>query len=193
MKDCRVEETRKIVEALVTKSMFKYTQVLITEVNTVIIIVNQTLLYEVPLKVVPDFYPPVAFIYSDIADFEDPNECTNDEFLGNSIRNISERYLLIRNTKPVVAIDNELRENEQFENLLNLSSDQGMKYFKMPGLNLGEVYLVPMFSGFISLSKPDTIGMKIYDIQDGFLLLEMNIMKKKINRNIQVYCRIIKV
>lgn len=192
MNDCRVEETRKIVEALVTKSMFKYTKVLIME-DTVTIIVNQTLLYKVPLKTISDYYYPIAFLYSDIIDFEDPTQYTNDNFLINDIQFILNYYINIKNTKPIVAIDNELRNNEEFENLLNLSSDQGMKYFRLPGLNLGEEYLIPMFAGFINLSKPDTIGMKIYDIQDGFLLLEMDINKKKINRDIQVYCRIMKI
>lgn len=192
MNDCRVEETRKIVEALVTKSMFKYTKVLVME-DAVIIIVNQTLLYKVPLKTISDCYYPIAFLYSDIIDFEDLTQYTNDNFLINDIQFILNYYINIKNTKPIVAIDNELRNNEEFENLLNLSSDQGMKYFRLPGLNLGEEYLIPMFAGFINLSKPDTIGMKIYDIQDGFLLLEMDINKKKINRDIQVYCRIIKI
>ena len=84
-----------------------------------------------------------------------------------------------RNCKPVVSSDNELRGNEQFEELLKLKTDDGMKFFKMNGNTLGSYYFVPIFTKFPSLNKSDCIGINIIDLLDGHLLIEMNINKKK--------------
>lgn len=191
--DPRISQVRKIVESIITKSMFNWTKVLVTETNTLVIILSDTLLYQIPLKGITEAYPRVAFIYSDIYGFEDENAYINDGFLAATIMNTVNMYNEIASIRPIVAQNDELRNDEEFENLLNLNSDNGLKYYKMIGIDPSKTYLIPMFSGFISLSKPDTIGITIYDIQDGFLLMKMNIFKKKINREMIVYCRIIKI
>ena len=94
---------------------------------------------------------------------------------------------------PVVAQNSDLRSDEKFEELLSLTNGEGLKYYKMTGVNPNNTFLIPMFSEFISLNKQDTIGMTVYDIHGGFLLLRMNIYKKKINREMIVDCRIINI
>ena len=90
--DPRISQVRKIVEAIITKSMFEWTKVLVTETNTLVIILSDTLLYQIPLKGITDAYPPVAFIYSDIYEFEDENACINNEFLAANIANTLNSY-----------------------------------------------------------------------------------------------------
>ena len=72
--DPRISQVRKIVESIITKSMFEWTKVLVTETNTLVIILSDTLLYQIPLKGITDAYPPVAFKYSTIYKFEDEND-----------------------------------------------------------------------------------------------------------------------
>ena len=191
--DPRISQVRKIVEAIITKSMFEWTKVLVTEANTLVIILCDTLLYQIPLKGITEAYQPVAFIYSDIYEFEDENVCINDEFLAANITNILNSYNNMSISCPVVAQNSDLRSDEKFEELLSLTANEGLKYYRMTGVNPSNTFLIPMFSGFISLSKQDTIGMTVYDIHDGFLLLRMNISKKKINREMIVDCRIINI
>ena len=50
-----------------------------------------------------------------------------------------------------------------------------------------------MFAGFISLNKSDRIGVKIYDLDDLNHLIKFDIYKKKINRNVEMICRVLKI
>ena len=192
MFDPRLSQVRKIVESIVSKSMFNWTKVLVTETNTLVITVSNTLLYQIQLKDITESYPPVSFIYSDIYELPE-DECINDKNIASDLSYTVNLYNNISVTCPIVAQNNELRNDDKFEELLSLSTDNDLKYYQMPGIKPESIYMVPMFSGFISLSKLDTIGITIYDIQDGFLLLRMNIFKKKINREIIVDCRIINI
>ena len=191
--DPRISQVRKIVEAIIAKSMFEWTKVLVTETNTLVIILSDTLLYQIPLKGITDSYPPVAFIYSKIYKFEDENACINDEFLAGNIAQTLNSYNNMSISCPIVAQNSDLRTDEKFEELVSLTSGEGLKYYRMTGVNPNNTFLIPMFSGFISLNKQDTIGMTVYDIHGGFLLLRMNIFKKKINREMIVDCRIINI
>ena len=69
----RIEQSKKIVEALVPKSMFYNTDVLITGDGFVVIITDKTVMYTVPLKEdvtsVGFVHPTIAFKYKDIMDF----------------------------------------------------------------------------------------------------------------------------
>lgn len=190
--DPRMEQVRKIVEALVTKRMFEYTKVLIRNDNTLVIVLDQTLLFQVPLKST-DVLPSVAFIYRDVFEFEDLNMCISDNVLVEEITNLVNIYNSIAIPQNLIAEDNQLRDNEEFANLLELGSSEGLKFFKMVGLDPNKIYMIPMFSGFISLNNNDNIGLSLYNINQSFLLIRMNIFKKKINRNITVDCKIINI
>jgi hypothetical protein len=100
---------------------------------------------------------------------------------------------IANNPNNIVASDYSLRDNESFEELLAIRPEQGMRYFKILGYNPSNEYMIQMFSGFISLNKPDKIGVNVLDINDGYLYIEFNIYKKKINRNLQLYCRLINI
>ena len=198
--DHRIHQVRDLVEALVTKSLHDFINVyvdLIEDTWYAIIEVDSTMLYEVPLKNVPmdEIFYPIAFKYATIKDLEDRDiYYGSDVFLLNDMRSKYNMYKTIASTTLPVAQDSDLRTNEEFEKLLNLKTDQGLKYFKINGVNSPtEVFMIPMFAGFISLSKPDRIGISLYNIDGSYLAMKMDIFKKKINRNISVYCRIIKL
>ena len=198
--DHRIHQVRDLVEALVTKSLHDFINVyvdLIEDSWYAIIEVDSTMLYEVPLKNVPmdEIFYPIAFKYATIKDLEDRDiYYGSDVFLLNDMRSKYNMYKTIASATLPVAQDSDLRTNEEFEKLLNLKTDQGLKYFKINGVNSPtEVFMIPMFAGFISLSKPDRIGISLYNIDGSYLAMKMDIFKKKINRNISVYCRIIKL
>ena len=196
MFDSRMPQARKIVEAIVTKGQWFSTKVLLTEVNKLILIVDGTLLYEIELKDIVNPAPDVAFAYLSVVDSEDENYVEDDKYLREEM--ISKfyayrNYSTIHESFPVVAHIDELRGNEDFESLISLKADDGMKYFKILGLDMKTTYFIPMFSGFPGLSKPDKMGITIYDIHNGFLINRMTIFKKKINRTINVYFRSIRL
>lgn len=190
--DPRMEQVRKIVESIVTKSMFDYTKVLISNDNTLVIIVDNTLLYQIPLKSTENCMS-VAFIYKDIYDFENPNECINDTGLIREINHIRFIYNTIATESNLLASDKAMKDNEEFAKFLSLSSDEGFKYYSMRGLDPTKAYLIPMFSGFITLNNGDNLDINLYSIDDKFILQRMKIFKKKINRDMIVDCKIIKV
>jgi len=198
--DHRIHQVRDLVEALITKSLHYYVNVLVDLIDDTwyaIIEMDSTLLYEAPLKNVPtdEIFYPIAFKYEPLMTLEDRDiYYGSDVFLLNELKAKYNMYKTIASTTLPVAQDSDLRTNEEFEKLLNLKSDQGLKYFKINGVNSPtEVFMIPMFAGFINLSKPDRIGMSLYNIDGTYLALKMDIFKKKINRNISVYCRIIKL
>jgi hypothetical protein len=199
MEDQRLEQSANIISSLVNKSLYQFTEVLITN-DRLVFIVDNTLLYDVNLTNITCMHCNVAvnaevlisaYENKNANNFDRFDGIISDDFLERKISTIISHYDTIRNIKPVVAEDNELRDNNDFENLLNLSASDGMALFRLNSKIEPRSYLVPMFSGFISLNKPDTIGMRIHDMGDGFLLLHITIGKKKINRDVNIYTRII--
>ena len=185
MEDLRIEEADKIIKSICIYKTNKIRAV-ITEDNILICIYDNTLMYIIKLKC-QVILPAVFFVYDNDGNIVFDNISTMD------IIPTYQLYMNIINQQQLLlAYQDGLTENEDFQYYNNLKSSDGMKFYKMMGIN-NKVYMVPMFSGFISLSKLDTIGITIYDIQDGFLLLRMNIFKKKINREIIVDCRIINI
>lgn len=215
--DDRLPEARDLLDNLVTKSLHKYTNLLIEPEGTLVLQVDDTVLYSIPLKTIGSSTSPIAFKYASLlkeitVDDEDETDEESEEevdeveasedrsvYYGSDpmlIGSMDTMYRLFRyaeNNYQIVASDEDLRANEEFETLLNLKSDQGLKYFKLNGEKPNEIFLIPMFAGFIKLSKPDKIGIRVFDTRDGFLIVEFNIFKKKINRSISLYCRIIKL
>lgn len=192
-KDPRIDEVKKIVESLVTKSLWEYTSILVTPTNLNIIVTN-TLLYDIPLK--NQGGQIIGFNnYKMLALDENPIVFPYDRAVTRNILDTVNGYKNLISVAPIVARDDALRGNVEFEKLLELKSDQGLKYFKMPSNSIDgylKTYIVPIFAGFPNMNKQDDIGILIYDIDDFHLLINMKIMKKKINRNIDLYFRTLK-
>ena len=188
--DPRIEQVRKIVETMVSKKLFWRTNVLV-EGNKVIIVVDDTVLFMALLKgVEPNIYPTISFNYASIYEFENPNECINDVMLANRLISL-ENFYFNNHQLVLVAKEDNMRSNPEFEELLNLKSAEGMKFYKIKSLDFSREYLIPIFSGFPNMNKQDDISMEVYRTIDNFLVVRMIISKKKIGRNVDMIFRIL--
>ena len=188
--DPRIEQVRKIVETMASKKLFWRTNVLV-EGNKVIIVVDDTVLFMAVLKgVEPNIYPTISFNYASIYEFENPNECINDVMLANRLISL-ENFYFNNHQLVLVAKEDNMRSNPEFEELLNLKSAEGMKFYKIKSLDFGREYLIPIFSGFPNMNKQDDISMEVYRTIDNFLVVRMIISKKKIGRDVDMIFRIL--
>ncbi len=192
--DIVFNEAISLTEALVAKSFFNTNcKILISPgVNPgetfLIITVQDTIMYKIPMRNdATHYYGAGSGIHMNGFDIYDP-------YIVNGLLSKYNEYNNFIGTNLPIAQDDELRSNEDFEKLLGLKSDQGLKFYNLPNFNNpGETYLIPMFAGFISLNKSDRIGVKIYDLDDLNHLIKFDIYKKKINRNVEMICRVLKI
>ena len=200
-KDYRIPEVRKIVESLVTTKFYEFTKILLQE-NRLIFTVSDTLLYCIPLKVFPesvnDRCIDAAVNYQDLALFKfGQDECNikldyNIALEMNYVLDTLKYRGIIDGlyADKIVAFTTDLRSDEKFEELLTLKSDQGIKYYRMATNDLSSTIFIPVFAGFPNINKQDKIGIKVYNI-DGSIVIELDIFKKKINRDIKIIYRTI--
>ena len=195
IKDARLPQAKKLINAIFGKStMLKSMDVLITEDNTLVIIVFNTTIYEVKMdNCIP--MPAIAFKCSDVMELEGEDEGIDDIILKDKMKYCYYYYKNIECKSPRVAEQPILRNNEEFERCISVKAADGAQFFKVPGNNIGECFMVPIFAGFPSLNKTDNIGIYVYDLQDEYkhLLIHMNIFKKKIGKDINMYFRTINI
>ena len=136
------------------------------------------------------------FKYSDILTSVEELEldsCYPDIYIQNKLNSVYYNYKNRLSDNYIVAQNTQLRDDEIYESLTSLRAGEGMKYYNMIGKDMVN-YKIPVFNGFPNLNKQDEIGMTVYDMLDqSHLLVDMNIFKKKINRNIHIYFRILKL
>lgn len=87
------------------------------------------------------------------------------------------------------------RNNPEFEELLALKADQGMKRFKLPDeIRPGKLIMIPMFAGFPKVNKGEDIGLEVFkDAIQSNLVVHMSIYKKKFGRVLHMYFRILDI
>ena len=189
-----IEQSRKIIESLISKTLLADTEVLILN-EILVFVVDNTLLYEIPLKNPIDI-GIITFKYSDILTSIEELEldsCYPDIYIQNKLNSVYYNYKNRLSDNLIVAQNTQLRDDEIYESLTSLRAGEGMKYYNMIGKDMVN-YKIPVFNGFPNLNKQDEIGMTVYDMLDqSHLLVDMNIFKKKINRNIHIYFRILKL
>ena len=170
MEDIRIEQVRKIVESIITSTMYEFTEVLVTS-NILILVVDKTVLYYIPLKDIPvDCGPDISFIYSNIVIYENPNYYINDVILGINLHNFLNTYLTVSNNGRVIAYNEDVRLDENFESLLSLKADDGMKFYKMPSDDIiYKTIMIPVFSGFPSINKQDNQKLGQVSFRYGFI------------------------
>lgn len=196
--DPRLDQVKKVIESLVTKTLLYSTECLVTSDNTLVVIIDDTLLYQIPLKNEQP-YPVLGFSYKVfMAVIGDREVDFSKEYVDILDMNIISRlsvlyngYNGLLNIKPLVAYNEDLKGCESFSDYLGIKADDGMKYYKLPGIQPGIQYPIPIFTGFPNISSQDKLGIYVYDIQDGFLLAKFKIFKKKINRDIDILFRLI--
>lgn len=201
--DPRLDQVQKIVESLVIKSLLYNTSCLITSDNNLVLLVDDTLLYIVPLKDEIS-YPTLGFSYAKFM-FEISSKSSNtdftitaldiyDAFITSKLLNYYSFYCryIYEEFKPV-AINNDLKTDESFVDYLNIKSDDGMKYYKLPALQPGKQYMIPIFTGFPNVTSQDKLGVYVYELYEGFILGRFKIFKKKINRDINIFFRMLDI
>lgn len=196
--DPRLDQVKKIVECLVTKSLLYSTECLVTSDNNLIIVVEDTLMYNVSLKDEQP-YPVLGFSYARFMqiigdreiDFSKEYIDIYDTIVVNRLSVLYIGYSDLINNKPLVAFNEDLKNTENFSEYIGIKADDGMKYYKLLGINPDNKYMIPIFSGFPNISSQDKLGIYVYDIMDGFLLTKFKIFKKKINRDIDILFRLI--
>lgn len=196
--DPRLDQVKKVIESLITKTLLYSTECLVTSDNVLVIVVDDTLLYQIPLKNEQP-YPILGFSYKIfMAVIGDREIDFSKEYVDILDMNIISRlytlyngYNGLLNSKPLVAYNEDLKGCESFSDYLGIRADDGMKYYKLPGTQPGIQYPIPIFTGFPNISAQDKLGIYVYDIQDGFLLAKFRIFKKKINRDIDILFRLI--
>ena len=150
--------------------------------------IEDTVMYKVPMRNnAVKYFGSGSGVHKEGLDIFDPN-------ILNELSAKYKFYSDFISTNLPLAQDDELRNNEDFEKLLGLRADDGLKFYNLPDYDHpGESYLIPMFAGFLSLNKSDTVGVKIYDLDQRNHLIKFNIYKKKLSREIEMYCRVLKI
>lgn len=191
IRDPRIPQVRKIISSIIGKKDQMFTKIMITRDNTLVIILYDTTIYVTKLiDEIPGF--ELAFYYSDIINLED-DQCIVNHILYREINDKFTYFANIEYNSQLLSSNLTLRGNEEFERLLALKSADGAELYKMYGNNPGEVYFVPIFSGFPNLNKDDQIGINIYYFDQTTLMNVMYIYKKKIKRDIKIYFRTLRI
>ena len=178
MEDLRIEEADKIIKSICIYKTNKIRAV-ITEDNTLICIYDNTLMYIIKLKC-QVILPAVFFVYDNDGNIVFDNISTMD------IIPTYQLYTNIINQQQLLlAYQDGLTENEDFQYYNNLKSSDGMKFYKMMGIN-NKIYMVPMFNGLLGLNKQDTLSMYLYYKDDTHIIVNNKIYKKKISRDINI-------
>lgn len=189
-KDIRMVDVRKIISGAVAKRDLDNTTIYVKN-NVVLLLVRDTIL--IVSQLLPDFDTnnptEICCRYSDICNLND-DEYIDSYFLLKEARSLYCYYIESIDMYPRVAFDPDLRSDPEFEKLLSLKSADGAKFYKLRDINYNIPYFIPVFSGFPNLNKPDKIGASVRDLMDGdHLLIELDIFKKKIKRNIKIIYR----
>lgn len=190
-KDIRNEEVRKLLTSFPKESLVLVHQ------SVLFVFTNNAVLFEVPLKtnLGDQYFNDCAFLYNyrEINDIE----FTEDMILRQDVWQYMQNVISSLNIDKqfgLLAHDENVRECEEFENLLGLKADKGRKFFKLNAIELNKTYKIPMFSGFPNINKQDTVGIDIYSTsQPNIVLIDMNIYKKKFNRNIHMKYKILDI
>ena len=186
-----------IDEAITIVNMFKSTKsqsdmIILPGENPggtfLIFTVENTVMFKLPLK------NDIGYVYSAGVGVHRKGLEICDPALFDPVYSKYLAYSNFISTNLPLAYDDELRNNESFEQLLALKAADGFKFYHLPDFNNpGKSYLIPMFAGFIKLTKADKVGVAIYDLDQLNHLIKFKIYKSKLNREVEMICRTLKV
>ena len=183
---------KNLISGIFGKSKYLKDANVLVYCNHLIIIVMNTTIYDISLEDMPPL-PLVAYRYGTIDELKE-DEYIVDTQLSNYMISIynDKIYSSINNSNKLLASHPELRGVDEFEKCISVKASDGAVFYKVAGIDPNETYLVPIFAGFPNLNKSDKIGISINQFGDtDNLLINFNIFKKKINRNINMYFRTI--
>ena len=96
---------------------------------------------------------------------------------------------ITKTNRPSASID-DLRAYEDFRNKFDgMKSADGARFVYINGDDYRKRYLFPVFTGFPMLNKPDKMGIRIYDINDRYYMVESLIYKQKLKKTFRCFSR----
>ena len=162
-------------------SPMEFTYVLVAN-DMVVIDVSDTSLAFIPLDMSTKIYSGISYP----GDIEKSNRN-----IFNHVSSLWEKYDQVTRYSPVVGAIPDLRLIPEYEKLLGLKATDGANMFIMPGNDLYQNFIIPVFSGFPAINAKDKIGVIIRRIDYKSLLVQYDIYKAKIKKNITLYFVII--
>lgn len=158
-------------------SPMEFTYVLVSN-DTVVIDISDSCLAFIPLDMNTNIYSGISYP-GDIA--------KSDKNIINHISLLWEKYDQLTRYCPVVGAIPDLRLIPDYEKLLGMKATDGASMFIMPGNDLYQNFIVPVFSGFPAINAKDKIGIVVRRIDYKSLLIQYDIYKAKIKKNITLY------
>ncbi|MBR6289172.1 MAG: hypothetical protein IKR19_07555 [Acholeplasmatales bacterium] len=185
--DIRNEEVRKILTSFYNSKCSCYSAVFYDRID---IIIDNSVIYRTTLKTPPSIELPNLYIDAEMLLKEVPEDkMINCPWVEQNYNFTIQRLQLGK----MVGGKSNLRDDPEFEDLINMKSDKGMKLYKIPGFDKNKVYMIPVFSGFPSLNKQDTADVEIYEYNQTSVIVSMKIFKKKLNRDVYMIYKILDI
>lgn len=163
----------------VTKSA-EFIYVLIAD-DTIVIDTADTTLSVIPIGMKTGVYS--AFSY--------PGDYItgNNRAIFNHVAKLWEQYDQLARYCQIEGSIPDLRAIPEYEAMLALKADEGAGMFRMPGNQLYQGFVIPVFTGLPIINKQDGIGIVVKRINHGTLLMEYHIKKKKLKSEFVIYFR----
>lgn len=191
-KDDRIPLVRKVLGIIIPKTYLSTNpDIVITFNNILVVIVLDTTIYKYDLNI-QEPGNNIGFKYNSILSEDESSESfIFDKAIFKKVSNCFYGYYNISMNQPLLATKDNLKEDKEFQDYLSLKASDGMKFYKIPGIDIynPKFYHIPIISGFPSLNKADNIAISVFDLNDGHLLILFDIFKKKLNKNYQMYFR----
>ncbi len=165
----------------------EFTEVLLAD-DTVVINAADTTLSIIPVGFSTGMMIGFSFnsVYEEGWTYE---KLTNNYLIYNKLINLWNIYESMSSNLPIEAYIENLREDNNFEDLIAMKASDGGGFYKIAGNELYQNYLLPVFTGLPSLSKQDKAGIVVKRIDRTTLLMEYHIYKKKINKEFTLFFR----
>lgn len=187
-RDPRIPQVRKILQEL---KLTRDCTVYVNDLDELVVFCKDTAIYCIPLT--GEFHiTPIAFDVSWLEMIEQEDHIATDMRLLFNLQAIwanIRRFVTCKDS--IVAHCDDLRVDPEYESLLSMKAGESVKFYHLIWNSLNTDILIPVFNGFPSLNKADKIGITVYNEVVDFLV-DYLIYKKKINREIHMYFRILK-
>ena len=119
-------------------------------------------------------------------------ELIADDDIFLKVYQVYSKYQNMINSRNPDAQISDLRAFEDYVNKTQgLKSTDGAKFIFIPGIEYNKRYLYPVFTGYPVISKSDSVGLSIYDIDSKRYLGVTSIYKKKLKKQIDLFVRYI--
>lgn len=99
------------------------------------------------------------------------------------------KSMMIESESPIIYHNDNLKDDPKFVDILDRNADDGADFYTVDAM--GIKIFIPVMKGFPNISKPDKIGLTLYDIGNNMTMVKYDILKKKLNINYSIYFNIL--